>query len=207
MKIKKTAVPPDYYDEGIKKNLLQRIWHKERFRVMKEFLPEVKSKVLDVGCNAGTFTEEIARTLPNTEVFGVDTDRAAIAYAKKKRPRFQFQAVGAEKLPFGDGTFDLVTCLEVMEHIAEFEKVLKEMRRCLKTEGWLVVLVPSESWLFRFIWFFWTKWKGRVWDGVHLQKFDGDKLDRLLEKNGFEIEERRLSHLGMLLAIKARKAS
>lgn len=199
------AVPPDYYDQAIRRNLLQFIWHKHRFRVIKNLLPKAGTKVLDVGCHAGTFTEEIAKALLETEIFGIDIDRTAIAYAKKKRPKFHFQVAAAERLPFPDKTFNLVTCFEALEHVKYPQKALAEIRRCLKDNGWLVLLVPTESLLFRLIWVFWTKGKGRVWQSAHLHNFNGYRLDNLLSEVGFEIKERRLSHLGMLQAVRVKK--
>jgi len=199
------TVPPDYYDQGIKRNLLQFIWHKYRFRVIKHLLPKAGTKVLDVGCHAGTFTEEIAKALPETEIFGIDIDRAAIAYAREKRPKFHFQVAAAERLPFLDKTFNLVTCFEALEHVKHPKKALAEIKRCLKDNGWVVLLVPTESLLFRLIWFFWTKGKGKVWQGAHLHNFNGYRLDKLLSEEGFKIKEKKLSHLGMLQAIKVNK--
>lgn len=201
----KMPVPPDYYDQGIRRNLSQSIWHKHRFRVIRNLLPKAGTKVLDVGCHAGTFTEEIAKALPEAEVFAIDIDRAAIAYAKKKRPKFHFQVAAAERLPFPNKTFDLVTCLEVLEHVKHPKKALAEMRRCLKDNGWMVLLVPTESLLFRLGWVFWTKGKGRIWQSAHLHSFNGFRLDNLLSEERFEIEERKLSHLGMLQAVRAKK--
>lgn len=198
-------VPPDYYDQGIKRNLLQFIWHRRRFRVIKSLLPRNGTRALDVGCHGGTFTEEIAKTLPGAEICGIDIDREAIAYAKKKRPETHFQVVAAEKLPFSEKNFDLVICLEVLEHVENPKKVLAEIRRCLKDKGWLIILVPSESPFFRLIWFFWIKGKGQVWRGAHLHNLGGSFLNELLTESGFQLKEEKISHLGMLRAIKARK--
>ena len=102
-------------------------------------------------------------------------------------------------------SFDLITCLEVLEHVKKPKKALGEMRRCLKDGGWLIVLVPTESLLFRLIWFFWTRGKGRVWKEAHLQKFNGRRLEELLRQNGLKVDKRTLSHLAMLRAIRAKK--
>lgn len=198
-------VPPDYYDQAIKRNLLQFIWHKHRFWVVKHLLPKAGTKVLDIGCHAGTFTEEIAQALPETEIFGIDIDPAAIAYAKKKRPKFHFQVAAAERLPFPDKSFNLVTCFEALEHVKDPQKALADIRRCLKDNGWVVLLVPRESLLFRVIWFFWSRGKGKVWRGTHLHNLGDEYLDELFVKNGFKIEKDKVSHLGMLRAVKARK--
>jgi 2-polyprenyl-3-methyl-5-hydroxy-6-metoxy-1,4-benzoquinol methylase len=53
-------IPPDYYDQGIKKNLAQAYWHKKRFKAIKDLLQDRHWEdildILDIGCHAGTLT-------------------------------------------------------------------------------------------------------------------------------------------------------
>ena len=49
-------VPPNYYDHGVKNNILQRYWHKKKWHVLKGFLEGVSGKLLDIGCADGTTT-------------------------------------------------------------------------------------------------------------------------------------------------------
>jgi len=70
--------------------------------------------------------------------------------------------------------------------------------------GYLVLLVPNETPLFKIIWFLWTRATGRVWKGAHLQQFSLDDLKKILETANLTIVESRHSHLNMLLALKAR---
>ncbi len=186
--------------------MFQRVWHKRRFSFMRDFLPKVDSRILDIGCHSGTFTKEIAKNFSHAEIFGIDIDKKAISYAQKNYPMLNFQVAAAESLPFPKNQFDLILCLEVLEHVLNPDEVLVEARRCLKRGGWLVILVPSENLLFRLIWFFWTKGRGKVWQGAHLHNLGGKYLIDLLKKNNFRIRESTTSHLGMLRAIKARRA-
>lgn len=203
----KTKASPDYYDQGIKQNLGQRWWHLRRFAVVREVLSELdlKTEVLDIGCHGGRFTQEMASFLPEVKMAGIDPDQEAIAYARKRLPDFSFKEAFVENLPFRDESFDLVTCLEVLEHVSDPQKAVSEMRRCLKKDGCLVVMVPTESLLFQAVWFLWTKNKGKIWQEAHLHQFRDERLENLLAENGFEVEKSQKSHWGMIKTVKARK--
>lgn len=198
------TAPPEYYDQGIKKNIFQKIWHKPRFNFLRKILPQVNGKVLDVGCHSGTLTEEMSKLLPQVKIWAMDINQKAVEYAQEKRPAIDFQVASAEKIPFKDKNFDLITCFEVLEHLAKPEKALKEIKRCLKKDGQVVILVPNENFLFKTIWFFWTKGKGKVWQKAHLQHFHFSELEKLMIKVGFQPELKASSHFGMLIAIRAR---
>lgn len=47
-------------------------------------------------------------------------------------------------MPFQSGVFDLITCLDVVEHLANNDQAISEMRRVLKTDGALYISVPSK---------------------------------------------------------------
>lgn len=197
----------DYYDWSIKKNLFQRFWHKRRFLEVKNILncPRIE-KILDVGCHGGRFIYEISKQFPTASIFGIDSSQTAIQYAIKKYPDFHFQIAQAERLPFKDNFFDLVTCLEVLEHVKNPRQVLEEIKRVLKRKGILVILVPSENYLFKLGWFFWVRFgPGRVWQNAHINEFRNNILDSLLRQLGFQVLERKSFLLEMLLLIKAKK--
>lgn len=202
-------VPPDYYDRGVKKNFFQRIWHRPRFKLVQNLIRGTQGKILDIGCADGTLTQKIAEVVDAHDITGIDISRPAIEYARERHPQINFQIGNCYNLPFTEATFDLITFLEVIEHLDNPPRVFQEIKRCLKKGGYLVILVPTESLLFRVIWFFWTKAKGRVWAkaGGHIQKFNGRRLEKLLETQGFKIIQNKKSHLGMLKIIKAQKVN
>ena len=108
-------------------------------------------------------------------------------------------------LPFKSETFDLITCLEVLEHVLQPARILKESFRCLKRGGHLVVLVPNNTLLFRIIWFFWTATWGKTWEDKHVYQFDRKSVQTLLAGNGMKVIDVQTFHLGMLTAVKAVK--
>jgi len=133
----------------------------------------------------------------------VDISVKSLAYNLTKRPQFDVAVGDAEELPFRDATFDAIFCSEVMEHIEEPEKMLAEVKRCLAPKGYAVVMVPAETPLFKFLWFFWTKFgKGKVWDHAHVQDFGGKSLDRVVKNAGFRVLKDKRFLMGMIRAIK-----
>lgn len=54
-------VPLDYYDSGIKNNLLQKYWHNHKWVNLSKFLENRQEKLLDIGCAEGTTTSQINR--------------------------------------------------------------------------------------------------------------------------------------------------
>lgn len=204
---KHQSVPANYYDNGIKKNLFQKFWHNRRFSEANKLLTDITAKdILDVGCHGGKFTSIILSQFPKANIIGIDISSEAIASAKNKYPNINFLIAWAEKLPFDDSKFDLVTCFEVLEHLEKPQQSISEIKRILKKNGSLLTLVPTENLLFRIIWYFWSKaGPGKVWEHTHVQKFSGRSLDSLLKSAGLKIIKRKTFLLGMLLLIQTRK--
>lgn len=191
-------VPPDYYDKGIAKNLFQRIWHTHKLAVFKKVVHSYNfPKILDVGCASGTLTHQISLIFPNSKVYGVDIYKKTLILGKKKYPHINFIHADAHQLPFGSNWFDLVVSYETIEHVLDPEKMLKELRRVVKKKGLVIVAMDSGSLLFKLVWWFWEKSKGKVWKGAHLHPYTHTQLERIIKDAKFRILEKRFSHLGM----------
>lgn len=100
-------------------------------------------KLLDVGCWTGQFISLALESTSN--VYGIDPGKEAISYAKHKYKKAHFKVGTADELPYKNSSFDVVTFLEVIEHIPKESetKSLLEICRVLKPKGILVLSTPS----------------------------------------------------------------
>jgi len=191
-------VPPDYYDHGIAKNILQRLWHTQKLsQILKLLSSNPSPTVLDIGCSSGVLTAEIAKALPQSKITGLDSYKEAIIFARSKYPHITFIIGDAHKLPFKTRSFDLILCTETLEHLTDPRQALLEMKRVLKKNGQAIISMDTGSLLFKIIWFFWTKTKGKVWQNAHLYEFNIKILEGLINKSGFKVRKKIISHFGM----------
>lgn len=197
-------VPPDHYDTGIKNNLLQKIWHEQRFKEVLQITEPTSGRVLDIGCHSGTFTEKIATKLGTKKLYGIDISRSAIKQIRKRIPLGKFKVEDAHNMVFHANFFDVIYCIEVLEHLDNPIKVLSEMKRVLRKGGKVIILVPLNSILFRTIWFIWTSFYP-VWKHAHVQSFRGKKLEEGLRSLGFRKIKSKTFNLGMLKLIQCTK--
>lgn len=105
------------------------------------------ASVLDVGCGEGVVTERLAQRLAPTKVLGVDADESHLKaeWDSRSASNLSFAAGSAYDLPFADGSFDLVCCIEVLEHLERPRDALAEMSRVAGRA--LLLSVPNEpSW-------------------------------------------------------------
>jgi len=111
------------------------------------WIPPGCRSVLDVGCNAGALLADCARAYPNIRLAGVDVNQDAVPVARKEVPRADIRHTMGQTLPFSDGEFDCVTCIEVIEHIPQELRAatLREIHRVLAPGGRFVLRCPHEG--------------------------------------------------------------
>lgn len=110
-------------------------------------------KCLDAGCDDGTITVLLAKKYPKWQITGIDKNEEAIRAAKYRRCLYQTKNVHfvqadlfrLDGLSFCKGTFDLVTSLDVMEHIQDDILLLKKFNQLLSSEGILILHVPTKD--------------------------------------------------------------
>lgn len=198
-------VPIDYYQKGIDTNLLQRIWHTNKLKMILEIIPNSPKKILDVGCASGWFLSRLSRNFPLAKCSGIDIYDSGINYGKRLYPHLRLKVADAHNIPYRDNTFDLVICTEVIEHVDDPLKVLVEMRRVLKKGGYACIEVDSGSALFSIAWYLWRMSKGKVWSNSHIHSFDIEKLEQMLLQAEFKIIKKREFNVGMAMVFLAIK--
>jgi len=113
-------------------------FNKPRFEFFDSFVPDWQGlKALDVGSGGGFSCEFMAKR--GVIVSGVDPSlnsiQAAQKHAIKSRLKIDYRHGFAEDLPYEENSFDLVTCVDVLEHVVDLNKVLSEINRVLKPNG------------------------------------------------------------------------
>ena len=105
--------------------------------------PLAPSSVLDAGCGEG---ETLVRldSLPRQGTAAIDLSEQAIRHVRDRVPWVDASVANVANLPFDDDSFDLVLCLEVLEHLPEPGAALDELARV--SRGNVVVSVPHEPW-------------------------------------------------------------
>jgi ubiquinone/menaquinone biosynthesis C-methylase UbiE len=102
--------------------------------------------ILDIGCGGGAAVERLAATASQGHVDGVDYSAASVAAARSRNlaaiaeGRVEIQQASVSALPFGDGTFDLVTAVETHYYWPNLGEDLREVRRVLEPGGQVVVI-------------------------------------------------------------------
>ncbi len=160
--------------------------YRKRWALVQQWLP-ARGRILDLGCAAGYFLR-VAQEHGH-DVHGIEMSAAIAGEA--------VQALGADRVHIGtleegiaakghaDGTFDLITLWDVVEHIPEPQPVLRRLRALLKPGGKL--LLETQNVASR-----WANWLGPRWHHYkhdeHLYHFTPATLTRLLGDCGFHVE-------------------
>lgn len=100
---------------------------------------------LDIGCGAGLVCEPLKRL--GADVTGVDAtpENVSAASAHADAVGLDIRYMAGELASLDIGQFDLVTCLEVVEHVADKAQFLKDVARALKPDGLLVLSTPNRT--------------------------------------------------------------
>jgi ubiquinone/menaquinone biosynthesis C-methylase UbiE len=99
-------------------------------------------RVLEVGCGEGIVIEYLSTRVPSTRVDGVELDAGALTRGRARCRDASLLQADVYELPFRSRSYDLVICLEVLEHLADPQRALREIRR-VSREGCLLS-VPHE---------------------------------------------------------------
>lgn len=165
-----------------------------RLRSLTRSVALEKGKILDIGCGGGLIAESLPYYYPKSEIYGCDVSQTALSYAKKLGSgKVKYSQIRNKRFPYKNNFFDVCICLDVLEHVPDVNYFLKEIKRVLKKNGKLFLIVPCEGQPFTYTWFF-----KKIHIGVNLTfrqfghihpEFTHKSVMRMLVKHGFIIQK------------------
>ncbi|MGP0037818.1 MAG: class I SAM-dependent methyltransferase [Solirubrobacteraceae bacterium] len=163
-------------------------WYRGRRRIIRAELDRLAlapgARILDAGCGSGRTLEEL---VPYGEVQGIELDPVAAELAIS-RGRGEVRIGRLEELPWEDAQFDLITCLDVIEHTPDDRVTLSELRRVSKPGAFLLVTVPAYQGL----------WSTHDVANHHYRRYSRGRLRAAADETGWRVR-RMTSFNGLLL--------
>lgn len=177
---------------------LQRYWHRKRYKIIMNFINNEKN-ILDIGCG----TSKIIQNLPTAIALDLRFNRLRFL----KRTNKYLINGDVNYLPFKDKSFKVVIFSNVLEHLENDNKALKEINRVLQNDSILILNTPDYGTLmWRIIEFFYTK---IISEGGHCHehrnKYNYNKLQDRLLKDGFKVIDHKYI-FGSELSVKCIKS-
>jgi SAM-dependent methyltransferase len=153
-------------------------WFRTRRRILELLLERhgvpADARLLDVGCGAGGNSLALSRF---GRVVALDREPAALEACRARPYAWRVQGT-AERLPFADGSFDVVAALDVLEHLDDDRAGAAELTRVLRPGGLLVAFVPA----------FQSLWGYNDDSSEHRRRYARGELEATLRSAALDIE-------------------
>ncbi len=168
-----------YLDSSIQMAEARHFWFHARLRLVewtvRHYFPGAR-RLLDLGCGTGFVLEGLRRAAPSMALAGCDTRLETLAIARRRLEDVLLFAADVAALPY-EAEFDVVTALDVLEHIDGDRAALDALLNVIKPGGGLIVTVPQHPWL----------WSEVDDFSCHRRRYVRDDLERKVRATGFEI--------------------
>ena len=158
-------------------------WFRVRERILLDVISGLRlvtpAEILDVGCGHGLFFEKLGAY---GHVQGIEVDSSLIPLGSRYRDRIYDQPLGSPL--YADMRFNLITALDVIEHIEDDDLAVNAMLEMLHPRGKLVVTVPASMML----------WDRHDVINQHYRRYSKQTLAALFEGKARILELRHLFH-------------
>lgn len=170
----------DYIEKEAKINPL---WGDVREKILAErIIRRIKTnsikRLADLGCGDGYLIYRLSRESKVKEFYAVDMSKIRLDRVKKSVRRIKTIRADITDLPFDQGFFDVVVCSEVLEHVKDYKKAIRELLRVTKKQ--LVITVPNDQQPVKTLC---PRCKKLHHVAGHINKFDKETIRRLIEKS------------------------
>lgn len=112
-----------------------------------------KGRIIDVGCGFGGTAIVLAKNFPESEVLGIDLSEPLLSLANQTaravnlEKRLKFEIGDAERIPYGNDSFNVVLNINMVHLVENPIQMLNEIERVLSPEGFLFIADLRRSWL------------------------------------------------------------
>lgn len=100
-------------------------------------------RIIDVGCGTGRLLMKLKERLPNAEIAGTDYSDSSIDRCKERMPQGSFFVSDIHSLGESPVRYDVVLCMEVLEHIQHVDRAICCLRSLLASNGKLLITIPD----------------------------------------------------------------
>ena len=135
-----------------------------------------RARFLEIGCGTGFVLSRLRRDFPETALTGSELFDTGLGYARQRLPGVELLQMDARALPYS-GEFDGIGAFDVLEHIAEDQRVLSEIHRALRPGGHVVLSVPQHPAL----------WSLADEIACHERRYMRGEVEAKLRAAGFEV--------------------
>ncbi len=182
---------PTNFIKHTSKNPIQKFlinnFYSSLISIIKDLSPNT---ILDAGCGEGFTMNKLSKNGIGKEIEGIEYMKEAISLGKKLYSDLAIKQGSVYELPYKDNSFDLVICTEVLEHLEEPAKALKEILRVSKK--YLIISVPNEP-LFMVSNFLRGKNLSRLGNDMgHINHWNPFSLKEFLTQNKIKVKKTNL---------------
>ncbi len=172
--------PPDFDELFAAED--RHFWFRARNRILARVVGQLVAslpagyQVLEVGCGTGNVLRVLERVCSRGTVTGIDLFEGGLGYARQ-RTRCRVLAADIHELPFRR-PFELIGMFDVLEHLPDDRRALRDLFQALAPGGRLVLTVPAHMAL----WSYADEW------AQHFRRYGSAGLTRALEESGFQVD-------------------
>ena len=149
-------------------------WHEHRHKLVHRALPSGTRSLLDFGCGEGLFLRELMHQRSAIDLYGydiIDYTNGSLDHPSPSGRRVKLLS----QWPPRHIKFDVITIMDVLEHIEDDCGTLEGLREMVAPEGVIIITVPAFH-------LFWSEWDRRL---VHFRRYNAGSLQSVLAKAGF----------------------